>query len=279
MDGGKVDLHLHTFFSDGHYSPAEVVELAKAQSLDTISITDHDTIDALPEAGRCCKQAGISLVPGIEFTTYVDEREVHILSYYFDTSDEELLHLINFCKQERYHRAERMIKKLNQCGVALSMPEVEEVAGPAPITRPHIAAVLQRKGVVQSFNQAFDQYIGNASPCYERKIFIDPTSIFDAVRHARGLSFIAHPANMPESVIVKLIGYGMDGIETVHPSHSPAQSNNWNSIAEAYFLLTCGGSDFHGGRKQDEENIGKYYIAKSRLVQMKQRLPAPAGEI
>lgn len=273
MPGGKIDLHIHTRHSDGHYPPAEVVRIALERGIETLSITDHDTIDGLRDSASCCKSAGVTFIPGIEFTTYVEDREIHLLSYFFNPADVNLNRLIEFCKSERLHRAERIVRKLQQRNVPLTMDDVRAESGSASITRPHIASALVNRKLVNSFSEAFDLYLSNSAPCYERKVYIDPKSIFDGVRNAGGLTFIAHPANTSETIITALIHAGLDGIETIHPSHSASQTKHLTDIANAYFLLTSGGSDFHGGRKQDDENLGKYFITQNTLALMRQHLP------
>jgi predicted metal-dependent phosphoesterase TrpH len=269
--GGKIDLHLHTTFSDGSYSPEQIIEKARASDLETISITDHDTIDALPSAETACREAGIELISGIEFTTYILDREVHILSYFFDRENRDLLRLISFCKDERMFRARRIIKKLADHGVDISLDEVLEEAKDAPITRPHIASAVFKKGIVKNYFDIFDLYLGNEGPCYEKKIFIDPITIFDLAHKAGGVSMVAHPGMLPEAVIDRVIELGVDGLEVIHPSHTDFQMKTLANLANSNFLLSSGGSDFHGGKKNDEGNFGKFLTPPQSLAQMRRK--------
>jgi len=120
--------------------------------------------------------------------------------------------------------------------------------------------------------EAFNLYLGNHAPCYEKKIHVDPATVFETVSAAGGLSFIAHPSNMQEDIIRKLIDSGVDGIEVIHPSHSPSQEKYFREIADAYFLLQSGGSDFHGGKKNDENNLGQFFIHEPYVANMRKRL-------
>jgi predicted metal-dependent phosphoesterase TrpH len=138
--------------------------------------------------------------------------------------------------------------------------------------RPHIAQALLAKGQVKSFFEAFYKFIGNHAPAYERKVHLSPQSAFKIISDAGGLSFIAHPGNMPEILIKELIDAGVDGIEVIHPSHSPEQVRFYRGIVNEYFLLESGGSDYHGGKREDDENLGKYYTSSKVVDTMKTRL-------
>ena len=140
------------------------------------------------------------------------------------------------------------------------------------VGRPHIAQALLEKGQVKSFFEAFYKYIGNHAPAYERKVHLSPQSAFKIINDAGGLSFIAHPGNMPEILIKELIDAGVDGIEVIHPSHSPEQVRFYRGIVNEYFLLESGGSDYHGGRREDDDNLGKYYTTIKVIDAMRTRL-------
>ena len=120
--------------------------------------------------------------------------------------------------------------------------------------------------------EAFYKFIGNHAPAYERKVHLSPQSAFKIISDAGGLSFIAHPGNMPEILIKELIDAGVDGIEVIHPSHSPDQVKFYRGIVNEYFLLESGGSDFHGGKREDDENLGKYYTSAKVVDTMRTRL-------
>lgn len=272
MTGKKADLHLHTTYSDGFFSPQDVIGKAKSKNISIISITDHDSVSSFEEASVFAENEGILLISGTELSTYIDGREIHILGYFLDTQNDELKKILKFFCDERTHRAERILWKLKNQGITIGIEEVLESAKNSPITRPHIASLLVDKGFVKTYYEAFNLYLGNNAPCYERKIHIDPGTVFEVVTAADGLSFIAHPANTPEDIIRKLIDAGVDGIEVVHPSHSPSQEKSFRELANAYFLLQSGGSDFHGGKKNDEDNFGNFCIPESYVNNMKKRL-------
>ncbi len=131
---------------------------------------------------------------------------------------------------------------------------------------------MVEKGLTSSYFEAFNKYIGNGCPAYEKKVHLSPQSACKIISDAGGLSFIAHPGFMPEVLLKELIDTGVDGIEVIHPSHSPQQIKFYRGIVNEYFLLESGGSDFHGGKREDDNNLGKYYVASHILEAMRQRL-------
>jgi len=268
----KTDLHMHSFHSDGYHSPEKVVEKAKNQGIKILSITDHDSVNAYNEATEYAKKFGIEVIPGVEISTDIRDTEVHILGYFVDPMNKDLEHYLNFFREERIKRAIRMVKKLNILGLDITIDDVLVFAKDSAIGRPHIAQALLAKGQVKSFFEAFYKYIGNHAPAYERKVHLSPQSAFKIINDAGGLSFIAHPGNMPEILITELIDAGVDGIEVIHPSHSPEQVKFYRGIVIEYFLLESGGSDFHGGKREDDENLGKYYTSSKVVDTMRTRL-------
>ncbi|HVO75422.1 MAG TPA: PHP domain-containing protein [Ignavibacteriaceae bacterium] len=269
---GNVDLHIHTSNSDGFYSPKEIVEKAKGAGLDIISITDHDNLSGIPEAAELGAEAGIEVIPGLEISSDIRDKEVHILGYFIDLNSEELERYLSFFREERIKRAVRIVGKLNSLGLPLSFEEVLIHAKHSAIGRPHIAQKMLEKGLVSNYYEAFNKYIGNGCPAYEKKVHISPQSAFKIISDAGGLSFIAHPGNMPEDILKELIDSGVDGIEVLHPSHNAQQEKFYRGIVNEYFLLESGGSDFHGGKRDDEKNFGKYTIPSSIVDAMRKRL-------
>lgn len=268
----KTDLHMHTNYSDGFHSPEKLVEMANRREIKILSLTDHDNVNGIDEALNHAKKFDIEVIPGVEISTDIRDTEVHILGYFIDPNNEDLEHYLHFFRDERYKRAVRMVKKLNILGLDIKIEDVMEFARNSAVGRPHIAQALLAKGQVKSFFEAFYKYIGNHAPAYERKVHLSPQSAFKIINDAGGLSFIAHPGNMPEILIKELIDAGVDGIEVIHPSHSPEQVRYYRGIVNEYFLLECGGSDFHGGKREDDENLGKYFTSSKVVETMKTRL-------
>lgn len=267
-----VDLHIHTNHSDGYYTPKEIVDFAIRQELEIISITDHDNLAAIKEAQAYGKQFGVEVIPGLEISSDVRDKEVHILAYLFDVDNEELNRYLQFFRQERVKRAIRMVEKLNEIGLPLAIDDVLSIAKNSAVGRPHVAQALVANGLVSSYFEAFYKYIGNGCPAYEKKVHLSPQSAFKIISDAGGLSFIAHPGNMSEALIKELIDDGVDGIEVVHPSHSAQLVKYYKGIVNEYFLLESGGSDFHGGKREDEKSFGKFTVTRSVVAAMQRRL-------
>lgn len=268
----KVDLHTHTYYSDGFYSPRELIQKAKEKGIDLISITDHDSINSLDEALEAGKKYGVEVIPGVEISTDISDREIHILGYFIDPTNKELEHYLKFFRDERLKRAGRIVKKLNSLGLEITLDDVIGKAKKGAIGRPHIAHAMVEKNLVSNFYEAFNKYIGNGCPAYERKVHVSPQSAFKIISDAGGLSFIAHPGNTPEYIIKELIDAGVDGIEVIHPSHLTNKIKHYRGIVNEYFLLESGGSDFHGGDRNDEENFGKFCTDASIVDAMRTRL-------
>ena len=269
---GRADLHVHTTFSDGTLSPYQLLMRAQSVGLTTISITDHDNVGALDEAFGVGRQLGLEVIPGVELSASVGEQEIHILGYWFDHTNLQLRDFLSFSRSERLRRAERIIEKLNDLNIPLTMESVLEQAGSGSVGRPHIAHALLEEGITGTYNEAFFKYIGNGKPAYEKKFHVSPEAAIELIASAGGVSFVAHPGNsIDEQMLLDVIRTGVDGIEVVHPSHSPERVAHYGGIVDEYFLLASGGSDFHGGRRNDQEVFGKYYIPEEQVELMRRR--------
>ncbi len=268
----KADLHVHTFYSDGFYSPEEIINKAQEQDIKVLSITDHDTTDAIDYAIKTGREKNIEVIPGVELSSDIGDKEVHILGYFIDKENSELKRYLKFFRDERLRRAERIVKNLNKLGFDLSIYDVVSSAENSVIGRPHIAQAMFNKGFVSNYYEAFNKYIGDGCPANERKVHISPASAFKIINDAGGISFIAHPDNLSAVLLRDLIDAGVDGIEAIHPTHSDIKVKYYKEITNAYFLLYSGGSDFHGGKRNDEENFGKYFINSDSIINIKKQL-------
>ncbi len=266
---GFADLHTHTVYSDGANTPCEVVRFAYEKNLRAIAITDHDSVNGLPEAIECGKKYGIEVIPGLEISTDVNDSEVHLLGLFVNYEDEELRKYLEFFRNERFHRAKRIVKKLAALEVEISIEEILDEAKNSAIGRPHIANILFRKGYVENYLDAFHKYLGDYAPAFERKIHVSLQSAIKLINDAGGLAILAHPGKMNEELITQIIHAGIDGIEVIHPSHSHSLAKFYNGIVEQYCLLASGGSDFHGGIKDDKENFGNFVVKYELVEEMK----------
>lgn len=265
----KADLHSHTYYSDGVLSPAALVKKAKDNGIDILSITDHDSVNGVVEAIDFGKKVGVEVIPGVEISTDVEDKEIHLLGYFIDIYNGNLKNYLDFFKSERLFRAKRIIEKLNYLGIKISIDDVIKKAQNSSIGRPHIANALIELGYVKSFYEAFDKYLRDNGPAYEKKNHLSAVSAIKLIGDAGGLTILAHPGNLNDSILTSLIKSGIDGIEIVHPSHSENQMRFYKGVVNSYFLLQTGGSDYHGGIKNDEDNLGKYFISPKLVDTMR----------
>ncbi len=274
MTSVKADLHMHTNYSDGRLSPQQLIDAAKKSELSIISITDHDNVNGIPEAIRYGKTKGVQVIPGVEISTDMGEQEVHILGYFIDYRNKKLLDFLSSSRKMRIRRNEKIVEKLNTLGSKIKFNSILKKAGTeTSIGRPHIAMELNEEGFVNSYYDAFIKYIGDGKPAYVKKPNPTVKEVTKLISEMGGLSFVAHPGKvLRDELLLKLIENGIDGIETIHPSHSKDDVEYFNTKAAEYFLLTSGGSDFHGGVKNDMRNFGKFFVSINEVVNMKRRL-------
>lgn len=268
----RADLHTHTYYSDGVFSPIELVKKARDRKLQIISITDHDGISGIEDAVAYGREIGVEVIPGVEISTDIEDQEVHLLGYFLNIHDDDLIKYLQFFREERFQRARRIVRKLRDLGLNISLDDVIDQAKNSAIGRPHIALALLEKGLTQTYYEAFEKYIADNGPAFEKKIHVSPRSALKLISDAGGLSFIAHPGYMKETILMHLIKAGIDGIEVVHPSHKEHQIKFYRGIVNQYCILESGGSDFHGGKKGDEDTLGQFHIPSSKVDAMRQML-------
>lgn len=259
MPSAFVDLHCHSTASDGTFPPREVVQLAKQSNLSGLALTDHDTVAGCAEAADEAKQLGIDFLCGIEISAeYPYPGTMHILGYGVDPDSRALKNLTETLIAGRDNRNPRIVAKLNELGVAVTMKEWEDDAKGGVMGRPHLAAILQRKGYVSSIKQAFDKYLGQGAPAYFDKERLTPKAAIERIAASGGLAVLAHPVQLRtendaqfERVLKDLADLGLAGIETIHSDHDPALIDKFTRLADRFALLKTGGSDFHGTNKKD----------------------------
>ncbi|HAX48538.1 MAG TPA: PHP domain-containing protein, partial [Bacteroidetes bacterium] len=247
----------------------------KTAGLTHLAITDHDNVDAIDEAIEIASRYDIELIPGTEISAEHNGKETHILAYYFDHKNPELLDYLQNFRRERMKRAQKIVEKLNDLGIAIQMQDVlSQVKGNGSVGRPHIAVALIEGGFVNNYYDAFNKFIGDDKPAYVKKPNISTKDAISLINRCGGLSFVAHPGKSMRhnNSLFEMIEFGIDGIEVVHPSHSDYDIEYFRDITSQYFLLESGGSDFHGGRINDVSILGRYYIPEIKITAMKNRL-------
>ncbi|MFH0990305.1 MAG: PHP domain-containing protein [bacterium] len=270
---GRADLHTHTVYSDGALSSQELVTKAHEAGFAVISITDHDNIGALDEAIGCGTQVGIEVIPGVELSVAFNDRDIHLLAYFIDFKNKDLLDYLTFFQVERFKRAERIVGKLNKLNIPITMDGILKQSGLGSVGRPHIAYALLEGGWTSTYQEAFERFIGVGGPAYEKKYQLAPHEALQLISQAGGLSFLAHPGKYTsEFEISQFIKLGLDGIEVVHPSHDERRKEYYRSVINQYFLLESGGSDFHGGKKNDDYAFGTFTVSMQVVEAMKKRL-------
>ena len=266
----KIDLHIHTNYSDGLYSPEEVVQLAIERGYDVISITDHDNIDGFLQVKDYAADQGITLIPGVEISTVHRNRDVHILAYNFDLENAALLDLMKRIYDSRYGRAETIIQKLNERGIKIDIEKVKSYAGRNNyLGRPHIARAMIEAGYCSDKYEVFDNHIGEHCYAYVPKYAPSSEKAIKTIQKAGGVSILAHPYTMGDDrLIYELIAYGIDGLEVFYAKSNDETVYHYNEIAQENNLIRTGGSDFHG-EGYDLEIFGHYTAPESVLAELK----------
>lgn len=258
----RIDLHMHSIASDGAYTPAQVVEIAQRQAMNVIALTDHDTAAGVPEAIQAAGNTSnitLRVLGGVEMATDYHGGERHILGYFRGAiTDTAFLALLEQLRFNRVGRARQMVEKLRALGIAITFEQVQQIAGDAAITRPHVAAALVRVGVVNNSQEAFQRYIGDTSPAYVPHQPITPKAAIEAIHSAGGVAVLAHPghySHAPE-LIAALADDGLDGVEAYYYDHTPPIARDFARLAVKYNLIATVGSDFHRREGDGTARIG-----------------------
>lgn len=275
----RVDLHVHSTKSDGSYTPTQLVEYAIEKGLSAFALTDHDTTEGLAEAFEAARGKKIEVVPGIEFSTEYQGRDIHILGFYIDYEGEEFKKYLLDFQESRTIRNEKLCQKLREHGVDITYEELQAHFPEAVLTRAHYARFLLEKGCVSSVKEAFDKYIGDHAPCFLPREKVTPVQAVELILRAKGVPVLAHPVlyGMSEEGLDTLVSTlkeaGLVGIEAVYSTYNTAQERKMKALAEKYELLISGGSDFHGAAKPGldlADGYGKLFVPYELLEKIKQ---------
>lgn len=246
----RLDLHTHSTASDGHLTPASLVAHAAAAGVTTLALTDHDTLAGLDEATRAAMDAGVVLVPGVELTVQVPHGSMHLLAYLPSIAPAPLLETLTRLGTLRTERIARIVERLNELGLALTLDAVHARAA-GQLGRPHVAEALVAAGHAASVQDAFDRWLGDGLPAHVPQRGLEPDEAVGLVRECGGVPVLAHPASLrlPErhlqAFVQRLAARGLWGVEVHRPEHLPDQRDRFARVATRLGLVACGGSDFH----------------------------------
>ena len=275
------DLHLHTSFSDGTYTPEELTSHGLRLGFRALALTDHDTVEGCARMAVACAEAGIEFIPAAELTAELEGHELHLLGYFLDTSNARLLVELARFQEVRQNRIREMVARIRDLNVPLREAQVFEVANCRAPGRPHVARALVRAGLCANLDEAFDRFLKKGKPAWVPKFKMSAEDAIGLIHHAGGLAVMAHPGlNNCDDLIPALAECGLDGIECYHTKHAGAQSYHYQKMAEQLRLLVTGGSDCHGMSK-GRPLIGGVKLPYARVEEMKKafaRRAAQSGE-
>ena len=276
-----IDLHTHSKCSDGTYSIKELMDYAHEKNLAAIALTDHDTVDGLDEASTYVKEnyPDMEFVPGIEFSTVEEGKDVHIVGLYIDHHNEEFKKKLGQFIDSRTVRNKKMCRKLSEeAGIPISYEELTGSFPGAVLTRAHYAKFMVDRGYAKSRNEVFDKYIGDNCPYYVERDKISPEEAISYVLEAGGVPVLAHPIlyhlsdRKLDALVARLKNAGLKGIEAIYSTYSPSEERRIKELAAKYDLLISGGSDFHGANKPKIDlgiGMGKLFVPEDLLIPIK----------
>ena len=266
------DLHLHTNFSDGTYTPEELTALGKRLGFHALALSDHDTVEGCARMGAACAAAGIEFIPASELTAEIEEHEVHLLGYFLDTTNARLLVELARFQAVRQNRIREMVARIQEMNVPLREEQVFEIANCRSPGRPHVARALVKAGFCRNLDEAFERFLKKNRPAWVPKCKMGATEAIELIHHAGGLAVMAHPGlNNCDDLVPALAACGLDGLECYHTKHGAAQATHYLKMAQQSRLLVTGGSDCHGLSK-GRPLIGGIRLPYARVEEMKQAL-------
>ncbi|MBL8913489.1 MAG: PHP domain-containing protein [Archangium sp.] len=273
-----IDLHSHTTASDGQYAPHEQVAMAAKAGVTVLAVTDHDTVAGLSACAEAARLNGIRLINGIEISCTLNRREVHILGHFVDPTEPGLNAYAARLVTERTSRMQAMIDKLVAIGVPVTLQQVQQLAGDATLTRPHLARVLVELRICTSNKEAFDRFLGDGKPAWVQRFELTPREAIEIIHRAGGTATIAHPGSskVHRGEIEDLAKAGLDGLEVIHKDHPPSQREQFAKWATELGLVATAGSDFHGEKVAPDRNFGSVGMDAAEFARLEARRPKSA---
>jgi len=249
-----IDLHTHSFFSDGSMSPTELITHAKSAGLSAVALTDHDTTDGIKEALRAGELLGIEVIAGVEISA-VSEGETHILGYNIDIDEPTLKSTLQRLKELRLENNRRTAEAIQKLGFDVTIDDARALSPRGILGRAHFAKVMMNKGYVSSVKEAFDLYLQKGRPAYNSLRLLEPEDAIRIIHQAGGKAFLAHlhltklSGKELDQYVARLAKAGLDGIEGYYTDYTEDMEKEYRALAKKYSLLISGGTDFHGTNK------------------------------
>ena len=269
-----IDLHLHSNFSDGEYSPSEVVKKARKKGISVVSLTDHDTFNGTSEAQFACKNSGIQFISGVELeaaTDIINSKYIHILGYNI-TKPNLLNNYLFELKDERIKLINNYIEELNDLGIHSSFEEISSLSPGQHLTAYHIPKLLFKKGYYNSFENAKKDFIDPNGKYYIKRNSYNVKFIVDLILDSGGIPVLAHPCRLPQKGISldKYIGLlsqnGLEGLETYYSQHSLEDIKFYETIAKKYNLIQTAGSDWHTDKEEPKYTMGINVSNEKKII-------------
>ena len=270
-----IDLHVHSNRSDGTYTPKELVDYAIEKGLTAFALTDHDTVEGLEEALAYAEELRSNsentipeVIPGIEFSTEYEGRDIHIVGLAIDYKNPEFAAHLQHFVDSRITRNRKMCALLQGAGIDITYEKLLAEFPDAVITRAHYARYLLNHGYIKSMPEAFDRYVGDHCPYFVPREKVTPVQAVELILKAGGIPILAHPVlyRMSDARLEKLVAElkeaGLIGIEAVYSTYNAGEERQMRALAKKYTLLVSGGSDFHGSNKPDIDlGVGRGRLA------------------
>ncbi|HYX91416.1 MAG TPA: PHP domain-containing protein [Myxococcaceae bacterium] len=269
-----IDLHTHTTASDGQHEPAELVRFARDAGITRLAITDHDTVNGLAEAFEAARGTGMEIIPGIELSSALGAKDIHILGHFVRPDDPALVASCAHQEGGRRRRMEKMVQRMNELGFPVRMEHVESVAGGSTnLCRPHLARAMVELGFCRHPQDAFDRFIGDGLPAFVAHERLEARDAIALVHAAGGTATLAHPGvdRIDRRQIAQLREMGLDGLEVFHSDHDPGMRERYLQIAREHGLVPTAGSDFHGERVAADRRLGTASMAVDQFLELRSR--------
>ena len=252
-----LDLHAHSNASDGSLTPTALVELGAAVGLTALALTDHDSVSGLAEAARAAAGTRLRLVPGIELSARMDGGTLHLVGLFVDPDHAAIRECLADVRRMREERNDRLVAKLAEAGMPVSLAEAARLSGGEIVGRPHFAAALIAKGYAADMGEVFGRILGRGGKAHVFKERRSPEACIASIRAAGGVPILAHPdqTNLEgqalDALVARLAGQGLAGIETICSAYTSQRIQDFTRLAARHGLVRSGGSDFHGAPKPD----------------------------